>query len=196
MSFFDSVVGKLFGKQAPKTAFIHETLSRSEKELDAFDTWEKSDTARPLIEDIERGYYLKKQGIVSGVDVHILKSQYANGFAISYGEAFTEETFKHSFDWFKERVLELGYKLSVADRKISDKENYEETVEKWYLKPITEDLNTTVANQRYGNITVEKIDIDRKPNYIKFLASIYQDRLYTEALTFDELLENIFKSKN
>ncbi len=193
MSFFDSVVGKLFGKQAPKTAFIHETLSRSEKELAAYQAWENSEEARSLIEDIERGYYLKKQGIVSGVDVHILNSQYANGFAISYGEAFTEETFKHSFDWFKERVLQFGYKLSVADRKISEKDNYEETVEKWYLKPITEDLDTNLANQRYGNITVEKIDIDRKPNYIKFLASIYQDRLYSKALTFDELLEELFK---
>lgn len=193
MSFFDSVVGKLFGKQAPKTAFIHETLSRSEKELAAYQAWENSEEARSLIEDIERGYYLKKQGIVSGVDVHILNSQYANGFAISYGETFTEETFKHSFDWFKERVLQFGYKLSVADRKISEKDNYEETVEKWYLKPITEDLDTNLANQRYGNITVEKIDIDRKPNYIKFLASIYQDRLYSKALTFDELLEELFK---
>ena len=136
---------------------------------------------------------MKKQGIQSSVDVHILKSQYANGFAISFSEAFTEESFKHSFDWFKERVLELGYKISVADRKISEKNTCEETVEKWYLKPLTEDLETGIANQRYGNITVEKIEIDRKPNYIKFLASIYQDRLYTKALTFEELLENLFK---
>ena len=194
MSFFDNVVGKLFGKQAPKTAFIHETLSRSEKEITAYEQWSKSHDSKLLIEDIERGYFLKKQGISASVDVHILKSQYANGFAISFGETFSEETFKHAFDWFKERVLTMGYRLSVADRKISEKNNYEETVEKWYLKPITEDLDTTVANQRYGNITIEKIEIDRKPNYIKFLASIYQDRLYTKALTFDELLENLFKS--
>ena len=90
-------------------------------------------------------------------------------------------------------MLELGYKISVADRKISEKNTCEETVEKWYLKPLTEDLETGIANQRYGNITVEKIEIDRKPNYIKFLASIYQDRLYTKALTFEELLENLFK---
>ncbi len=193
MSFFDNVVGKLFGKQAPKAAFIHETLSRSERELAAYEKWKQTEGSRQLIEDIERGYFLKKQGIVSSVDVHILKSQYANGFAISYGDAFTEDTFKHSFDWFKERVLQMGYKLSVGDRKISEKNNYEETIEKWYLKPLTEDLETNLANQRYGNITVEKIEIDRKPNYIKFLASIYQDRLYSKALTFEELLENLFK---
>ena len=193
MSFFDSVVGKLFGKQAPKTAFIHETLSRSERELALYETWLRKEESVQLIEDIERGYVLKKKGIVSGVEVHILASQYANGFAISFGDSFTEETFKHTFDWLKEKVLTMGYRISVSDRKISEKNNYEETVEKWYLKPISEDLDAQKANQRFGNITIEKIDIDRKPNYIKFLASIYQDRLYTEALTFDELLDNLSK---
>ena len=34
-------MGKLFGK-APKTAFIHETLTRSERELAAYEEWRRS----------------------------------------------------------------------------------------------------------------------------------------------------------
>ena len=54
-------MGKLFGKQAPKTAFIHETLTRSERELAAYEEWRRSKESGNLIEDIERGYFLKNK---------------------------------------------------------------------------------------------------------------------------------------
>lgn len=195
MSFFDNVVGKLFGKQSPKTAFIHEVMSRSDKETAVYEDWKRTENFENLISDVERGYYLKKQGIASSMEIHLLESKYSNGFAITFNDEFTEENFQHVFDYLKERGLEQGYKLAQADRRILDKDTYEETIEKWYLKPNGDDLGTGIADQKFGNILIEKVAIDRKPSYLKLMANVYQDRLYTEAKPFSELIELIFKTE-
>ncbi|OEJ99487.1 hypothetical protein [Roseivirga misakiensis] len=193
MGFFDNVVGKLFGKQNGKSAFIHEVLSRSEREISAYEAWKNTPECSTIIADIERGYYLKKQGIASSMEVHLLESQYSNGFAITFNQEFTPENFQHVFDYFKEKGLDQGYKLAQADRRILDKDTYEETIEKWYLKPNGVDDSTGIADQKYGNILIEKVAIDRKENYMKLMANIYQDRQYTEAKPFTELIELLFK---
>ncbi len=83
---------------------------------------------------------------------------------------------------------------STADRSLFDKDKYVETKERYYLKPIINAENTNeLFNQRFGNIMVEQVLIDNKPSYLKFMASIYSDRLYTEALGFEELMEAIFE---
>lgn len=193
MSFFDDVVGKLFGKQPPKGAYLHEVLERSEKELSTYEDWFNSESRSELIREVERGYYLKKQGIVSSIDVHLLESKYANGFAISYTELIGKENFRNIFDYLKDKVQENGYKIAQADRRILVKESHEETIEKWYLKPISEELESKVVNQRFGNVLIEKIDVDRKPSYVKFMANVYQDRQYTEAEPFQNLLDKVFE---
>ncbi|OEK03458.1 hypothetical protein BFP97_18885 [Roseivirga sp. 4D4] len=192
MSFFDNIVDKLFSKQSPKTAFIHEVLKRSDQEVLGFERWKKTEDAKSLLADIERAYFMKKQGIVSAVEVHLLDSQYANGFAISFNKEFSKETFSHVFDFLKDRGLEQGYKLAQGDRRVLDKDTYEETIEKWYLKPLTE-VEDGVSDQKYGNILIEKTEIDRKPSYLKLMANVYQDRLYTKAKPFSELIEQLFK---
>lgn len=192
MSFFDNIAGKLFPKHSPKAEFIHETLKRSEKELQDYEAWKDTDNFNNLIEDVERAYFMKRKGIVSAVEVHLLDSKYSNGFAITFNDQFSETSFKHVFDFLKEKGLEQGYKLAQGDRRILDKENYEETIEKWYLKPVAEEVDG-VSNQKFGNILIEKTEINRKPSYLKLMANVYQDRLYSKAQPFSELIELLFK---
>ncbi|MFT6053161.1 MAG: hypothetical protein ACJAS3_000119 [Roseivirga sp.] len=54
------------------------------------------------------------------------------------------------------------------------------------------ELQEKKTNQLYGNILIEYVMIVRKPSYIKLMANIYQDRMYSEALAFDELIEKLF----
>lgn len=196
MGFFEDVVGKLFGKQRADQPLIHEVLKRTEIELEGYEFWLKSEASKELIADFDRAYTLKKQQVESSLEVHILESPYSNGFAISYSDQLSPTEFKYLFDNFKERTLQLGYKLAQADRKIKDKGNYEECIEKWYLKPNSEDLQTTVIDQRYGNILIELVMIDRKPSYLKLMANIYQDRLYTKALPFDDFYLKLISNEN
>ena len=191
MGFFEDVVGKLFGKQEQKQPLIHEVLERSEAELIAYDNWIRSEGSQDLINDFDRAYSLKKQQVESSLAVHLLDSKYSNGFAVSYNENIGVENFQHLFDYFKNKVEQLGYKLAQGDRKLKAKGNAEEEIEKWYLKPLAADLGSQLVDQRYGNILIEKVSINRKPSYLKLMANIYQDRLYSEARPFEELYQNL-----
>lgn len=191
MGFFEDVVGKLFGKQEQKQPLIHEVLERSEAELIAYDNWMRSEGSQDLINDFDRAYSLKKQQVESSLAVHLLQSKYSNGFAVSYNKSIGAENFQHLFDYFKNKVEQLGYKLAQGDRKLKAKGNAEEEIEKWYLKPLAADLGSQLVDQRYGNILIEKVSINRKPSYLKLMANIYQDRLYSEARPFEELYQNL-----
>ena len=190
-SFFEDVYNKLFKKQPPKQPVVTELLKRSERELAAYAAWESSSARKHLIEDLDRAYHLKRQQIESAMKVHILDSQYANGFAITYNQLFTPANFKFLFDYFKDQVLSMGYKLAQGDRRISDKETYEETIEKWYLKPQTSDFDQEQIDQRYGNVIIEFVSVNRNPSYMRLMANVYQDRLYAKAEPFEELFNNL-----
>ena len=194
MSFFEEVMARVFGKQLSKTALIHEVLTRSEKEVASFHLWENSEDRKDLIHEVQHAYYMKRQGISSSLEVHLLESKYSNGFAISYHSQIGVENFKHLFDFLKLKVLENKYKLAQGDRRVIPRDRYVESIEKWYLKPETEGESDGTFNQRFGNVLIEKVEIDGNPSYIKFMANLYQDRQYTEAKPFQGLLDIVFES--
>ena len=194
MGFFEDVVGKIFGKQMANQPIIHELLERSEAEIGAYEAWKLSNEKDELIADFDRAYSLKKQMVESSLAVHILESKYSNGFAISYHDAIDKTAFRNLFDFFKEKVLDNGYKLAQGDRRIKDKGHYAESIEKWYLKPLAADLQASVIDQRYGNVLIELVSIDRRPSYLKLMANVYQDSLYSKALPFEELYQSIISN--
>jgi len=196
MSFFDEVFSKLFKKKSSDTIpVIHEPLERSEKQEVTYQNWVTSGMCGSLIDSISDAHHKKNLGILSEYEVHILNTPYANGIAISYHADIGEEPFRMLFDYFKEQTLTMGYRLAQADRRILDKGEYEETIEKWYLKPAISTEKVEVVDQIYGNVLLEHNTIDRKPSFIKLMVNIYQDRSYTKALEFDEYLQKVFNTQ-
>ncbi len=194
MAFFDDVFDRLFSNKAPAPKeFINEVLVRSPKEEQAYKTWLETEEATDLIRDIQSAYYLKKSGIESALSVHLFNTNYANGFAVTYHEDISDQHFKFLFDYLKDQTLTLNYRLAQKDRRVLYKESFEESIEKWYLKPKRGSGNENGRfDQLYGNVLIEHVEIDRKPSYIKLLVNIYQDRLYTKALSFDDFINELF----
>ena len=195
MSFFDEVFAKLFKKKESTTVpVIHEPLVRNERQQEAYQAWCRAGHHLALLEEIADASHKKKMGILAEYEVHLLNTPYSNGIALSYHDKIGADAFQHLFDYFKEYTLGLDYKLAQADRRILDKGNYEETIEKWYLKPAKLAEANELVDQLYGNVLLEHVLIDRKPSFIKLMANVYQDRSYTEALNFEDYLENLFNS--
>lgn len=195
MTFFDEVFSKLFGKKETATApVIHEPLARTAGQSEKYTTWVAAGAHVSILEDLSSAYHKKKLGIVSPLEVHLLNTRYSNGFALSYDENIPGDAFRNLFDYFKEQTLTLGYKLAQADRRILDKGDYEETIEKWYLKPDIVHSGKEFEDQRYGNVLMEHVAVDRKPSYVKVMVNVYQGRPYAEALPFDDYLEELFNT--
>ncbi len=200
MTFFDNIFNKIFSKNDKVgTPAVHEVLKRSERDIKLFNRWKGHAEQEALMREIIQAYYYKKSGIQSEIIVHLFNSAYANGFAITYLPRIGEKNFQHLFDYFRDQVLTMNYRLAGSDRMIVDKKDFVETREKHYLKPPTqvEAMAKTKKNrmdQLYGNISLEYVLINTQPSYIKVLASIYSDSLYKQALDFDDFAKHLFNN--
>ncbi len=191
MSFFEKILKQLFPTQetsnTQKVPFVTEPIKRSQRYGQNYFRWLNEGAFKGVLHMIEQAYEKKRRNQPDLLNVHILETAYANGFAISYNaNLFSEETFCFLFDLMKERVLPMGYRLSVSDRRIYDRATYVETIEKYYLKPHMPQAEGGLFNQLFGNVLLELVLVNNKPSYIKVLVSLYSDRLYTEALPFQE----------
>ena len=131
---------------------------------------------------------MKKKGIDQSLPIHLLNSKYAKGIAISQIADIDKRSLQYLLDLLAERVVNLGYKMANSDEIIRDQGSYMESIEKRYLKPIS---NTEIADQKYGNILLEYICIDNKPSHLKLTANVYSDHKFGEPKEFDSLLKEI-----
>jgi hypothetical protein len=193
-SFIDDVFGKLFPKKS-KQVSVKENFKQSESEIHAGEKWEDSEDGRELIKLISKNYHFKKSGMNSHPEVHILNSPYANGFAVSYDSPFNEKTFSYLFFAFGRRVVDLGYSRVSLDRKIEEVNDQVKTTEKQYFKPPLSNVDFgKKINQLFGNISIEKVNVNDKPSFLKVLVTVYSDHLYQEALPFDQFIDLLFEN--
>lgn len=175
---------------------MHEVLKRSTVDQEAYEAWKGSGAQDVLLQEIAKAYYYKKTNISSDLDVHLFNTDYANGFAITYHPKISPKHFQHLSEYFRDKVLEMGYRLVNADRRIIDRDHYVETIEKYYLKPPMSavDLSKEViqVNQLFGNIAIDHVLIDGRPSYLKVMASIYSDRQFQEAQSYDDFISGLF----
>jgi hypothetical protein len=193
MSFFENIFKKLFpeGNNSRKT-ILHEVISRKKSESENYQNWLKSEKKDKQLAEIMSAYTLRKHDISTRFTILLHTSEYSNGFALTYNDYFSESEFRFIFDYFRDKVLKMNYRLANSDRKIKEKDNYIETIEKHYLKPPLTAPNQ-VSDQLYGNIMIEHISINDKPDYIKILANVYSDRNFLPARNFDEFIEKLFE---
>ncbi|WP_020526181.1 hypothetical protein [Flexithrix dorotheae] len=196
MAFFDRIFKRLFSESIilpDQEPIITEALKRRAKELSNYFYWLNNALYKSLLSRIQTAYWEKQRNRLSDLQIHLFNTRYANGLAITYHPSISPEEFQHFFDLLKDRALNIGYNLSISDRKIFDRKKYVEVIEKYYLKPpLSIPKAGEIKDQMYGNILIEQVLIDSNPSYIKLMANIYSDRLYTKAKNFDKLIKELF----
>lgn len=200
MDFFEKIKKKLFpdkqagGLSPEKIPLVTEKIRRSQREQSSYFRWQNEGDYRQLLKDTYSAYTRKLNSQESQLKIHLLQSPYANGFALTWQPAIETMHFQHFFDLLKDKSMNLKYNLVIAERRMFDKKNYVETVEKYYLKPPLKHLKEgELIDQLYGNILIEQVLIDNQPSYVKFMASVYSDRLYTRAREFSGLVTHLFE---
>jgi hypothetical protein len=194
-SFIDDVLGKLFPKKSTPVN-IKENFVQTIEEKENIDSWMVSDEGEAFLKLVSKNYHFKTSGMNSHPEVHILKSPYANGFAISYESPFTEKTFSQLFFAFGRRMLDLGYQRISLDRKIEEINEIVRTTEKQYFKPpLNSGDFTEKIDQLFGNVSIEKVSINDKPSFLKVLVTVYSDSLYLKAKPFDLFIDKLFQNQ-
>ncbi len=191
MSFFDKIYNQLFSSKKNQV-LSHQTLDRSKKEQSRFETWLSNKSHHEILDKIYHAYHLKLTDIKDEIPIVLFRSAYANGFAIRNNEQILNKSFPFLQEYFKKKIIDLGYRQAGSDKKVSAVESFVLTVEKYYLKPPLQ--VKAPIDQLYGNIALELHYLNDTPNYLKLTASIYSDRAYKPHQDFDDLVEKIFTS--
>jgi hypothetical protein len=194
-NFFDQIFSKIFPAEKNKVSH-KENFKQLKVEEEEVEDWLNSEEGKSVLRMVHKNYHFKKSGINATPQIHLLNSPYANGFAISFEEPFTEKFFQYLFHGLGKLILNLGYYQVSLDRKIDEHlPGQIKVTEKLYLKPIVKQFDTThQINQKYGNIAIEKVGDGQSSSYLKVLVTIYQDHLYQKALPFDQFIEDLFQN--
>jgi len=194
MKFIDHLLDKLFSGNSNR-AIIRENFTRSESEEQEVALWLTAEEGTNVLKMIYDNYHFKRAGINKDPEVHFYHTSYANGIAVSYTPPFNSDNFTKLFFGLGQRMLGMGYRMVSMDRKIDEVNDQVRTTEKLYLKPLisVDDLSDKI-NQLFGNVSIEKISLDNKPNYLKILVTLYSDRQYHDAKPFDQFMDKLFKA--
>lgn len=193
-NYLEDLFNKVFKQSGNKGLSHKENFDLSLEEIAHIASWSETEEAKSIFHQIYTNYHFKKAGINERPQVHLFSSQYANGFAITFEEPLNKDSFSNLFLTLANRVLALGYKQVSLDRKMEEKEDKVIQTEKFYFKPplqIPEE--GALISQLFGNVALEKIVVDNQPSYLKMLVTVYSDRLYQDAWSFDEMMDKLFE---
>jgi hypothetical protein len=193
MAIWDDIYEKLFASKGRQISH-KENFVRTETDEANITDWLDSAQGIELMNLVHKNYHFKKATINASPAVQIMNSPYANGFVVYFGEPFTEKTFSNLFFAFGQRIVDLGYQKISLDRRMREINQQVKITEKQYFKPPFQKENIgQKIEQLFGNVSVEKVLFDNKPSYITVLVTIYSDRLYQDAGSFDQFVELLFK---
>ena len=194
MSDFWEYLKNLFNKgeeSSPSNPLIHEVIERSEKEKADFEVW-KTTLVRRRLQDWLADQYAIYKVLPADIDeaIDFLNTPSSKGFVIYfYKTQYSKRDVQHLFDYLKDLIKAIDYRIQVSDRRTYTKAQSVETVERHYLKPKPGNLEVGKLNQRYGNISIELTLRDEKPYHLKLRATIYQDRAFKEGEDFKDLMQ-------
>lgn len=174
----------------------HAIIERTRTFREAYSQWVDSQRMEATLQQLRNGYHelLAQDNHVGDLFYH-LDQPSAKGFMLHFKEAlFSPTEFQFYFDWLKDRMLELDYRLYTSDSRTFDRGTYVEQIDRHYLKPAnrrTEDNLRQV--QQYGNVTLTLHQHDDRPQFIKFMCQHYSDRQYTVVSDFTQLMAHILR---
>ncbi|MEY3052062.1 MAG: hypothetical protein RLY31_1847 [Bacteroidota bacterium] len=171
--------------------YLHEVIHRSEADMQAFRAWQGSLRHRRIL-DWLHDQYAVWQVLPDDVDpaVDFLHTPSSKGFAIHLHRTdYSRQELTFLLDHFRDRVCSLDYKVQLSDTRSWTNTDRVETVERHYLKPRPAWSENRRFDQKFGNITLELVLHDEKPQLFKCRANCYNDRLYSDAQAFPQLMQ-------
>ncbi len=185
--------GEVHERQTP--AAVHELISRTEEELADYEDWKNSGRKERALQFIQMEYekdMLSKENYI-GSTFYTINKPASEGFILNFNEQiFNPLEFQHYFDYLKEKILQLDYKLYSSDLRIFNRPGHVESIERHYMKPRYRFNDEKRFIQQYGNVMVTQIKKNHKPVYIQLMCNRYMDRKYTAPRPFNELIVHIF----
>lgn len=192
MSYLESIRKQFLpGKYDENQPVVHEALKRRTLEIASYDHWRQSSGKEEFTQYIYHQYQLSKILEEDEDNIRFIASTTSKGFLLRFQSGMKALEFQHFFDFLKEYFLNDNYHFCISDRRIYTRKRYAETVERHHLKPEIRSFNSPPVNQYFGNINIELHKINDVPTHIELQCTHYNNLKYSEALSFEEMIEMI-----
>jgi hypothetical protein len=199
MSNFWDQIKNLFRsveESSPQQPAIHEMLERNDTERADYQKWHHTLSKRRLLDWVRESHLqFMVEGDSGDEAVDFLNTPSAKGFVLHiYKTRYGKREMVHFFDYLKERVLELDYRISLSDTQTYNRKDWVEQVDRHYLKPPTDLRNHGRGkfDQGFGNISIELLYRNDQLFLLKFKATTYSDHMYQEAKDFEDLMKQLY----
>ncbi|MCB0630745.1 MAG: hypothetical protein R2824_01940 [Saprospiraceae bacterium] len=180
---------------SPSRPVLHTVIERTEAEIEAYKSWTGSLIKHRLVGWLSAQYAIYRvlpQDIDEALD--FLDTPSSKGFAVHfYKTNYTRREVTHFFDYLKEQIRGLNYKVQLSDTRTYNRPNWVETVERHYLKPRPGFEKGKKVNQRFGNVTIELILRDDQVHQLRLQATTYHDHMYDKAQEFHDLMQAVLQ---
>lgn len=180
-------------ESSPSNPAIHEMIERSPEEQESYELWQGTLVKRRLLDWLDNQYAIFRvtpHDIDEAMD--FLHTASSKGFVIHfYKTNYNRREITHFFDFLKDQIKQLNYKVQISDTRTYSRNEWVETVERHYLKPRPQFEEGKKIDQRFGNVTIELVLRNDQVYQLKLQATAYRDRLYDEAEEFRDLMQAI-----
>jgi hypothetical protein len=159
---------------------------------EAYTHWLEQKTYLNWTPALFKAYHFDKAGIRPSYKLERIEQLGQQGVIFFFDDRIGEQNFKFLNEFLKDQVLHLGYRLHSADIRTNPKDNFTETIYKYYFTPPPAcEAGSILCNQLYGNISIDLIQLNGQPSLIRIVANSYLSCAFSKALPFDDLLDHL-----
>lgn len=176
----------------PET-MVQEMLVRSHRQKQLFRNWLHENRHHEALKNIYTSFTLSKSGISGDIPIHVFSDRNSRHVMIHYLDMMGKYLFPFLQDYFRDRVMRIGYNLYLSDRQTIDRVSHVEVVDRHVLRPQVPAFQLNdLPEQLYGTISIVVHYVNERPLFLQITAEAISDKQYCPVFPFDELAEILF----
>ena len=176
-------------QSSPSQPAVHELLVQSIEEEAAYNQWKRTESGARLRDWLAEEYINFRAKRSTDQALAFLDTPSSKGFIVYFHRLeYRKEEIGYFFYLLKERVQELDYRLDLSDRRVYNRKDWVERVERHYLKPRNKFIPGELIDQRFGNIAISLEWRNDQIHHLRLRATVYNDALYEEGQDFGEFM--------
>jgi hypothetical protein len=172
---------------------LQEMLVRSARFKELYRNWISEGLHHEPLKNIYTSFTLSHSGISADIPMHVFKRGNSHHVLIHYFDGLGKNIPAFLQDYFRDRVMRIGYNLYLSDRQVIHRISHTEIVERHVLRPYIPAFSLhDKPEQLYGNISIAVHYANDRPMFLELTAEHTISGDFAPAFPFDELAEILF----
>jgi hypothetical protein len=171
----------------------HDMLVRNRIFKQQYKTWLETNRHTELLKNLYTSFTLSKLGITGELPILYYTERQSKHVLIHYIDPIGKHALPFLQDYFRDRVMRIGYTLFLSDSQLINRMGYTERIDSHLLKPQIKAFPFDAKHEQlYGAIQISFHSINSRPLYLRITSEELTDREFNKAYSFDELAEILF----